>query len=211
MWQPERSMRETLQAAANLQLPLRTRLLLHRMQIQKRSLKLLPRRRQRPRRRPRPMQLQFYHHLSLNSMQKEKEKVKGKGRIEQTAEVPAPDPRRRSHAISISSRKHAEKARIVNTVTTKRYLMRTRMQKATVGSQELQEVSLRQTRPRRLMNHAGIGLRASVGMETNATNATILIYSTLLQTLKHQAQRLLLHLSMIGVMMMGRSIRLHRT
>ena len=67
-----------------------------------------------------------------------------------------------------------------------------------VESQELQEVNLQRTRPRRLMNHAGTGLRASADMETNATNAMILIYSTLLQTPKHQAQRLPLHLSMNG-------------
>ena len=104
-----------------------------------------------------------------------------------------------------------KKAKIVNTVMIKRCSRRIRTQKGMVGSQELQEVNLRQTRPRRLMNHAGIGLRASVGMETNATNATILIYLTLLPTPKHQAQRLLLHLSMIGAMMKRRSIRLHRT
>ena len=156
MWPLERSTQETLQVAANLQLLPQIRLLLHRMQTQKRSLRLLPRRRQHPRRRPRPMQLQFYHHLSLNSMRKEKEKVKGKERIGQTAEVPVRDPRRKSHAISTSSRKHAEKAKIANTVTTKRCLMRTRTQKAMVGSQELQEVNLRRTRPRRLMNHAAM-------------------------------------------------------
>ena len=169
------------------------RLLLHRMRTQKQSLRLLPRRRQHPRRRPRPMRLRFYHLLSLSSMQKGREKVKGKERIEQTAEVPVRDPRRKSRAISISSRKHAERAKIANTVTTKRCSMQTRMLKATVESQELQEVNLLQTRPRRLMSHAGIGPRASVGMETNATNATILIYSTLLQTLRHRAQRLHLH------------------
>ena len=171
----------------------------------------LPRRRQHPRRRPRPMQLRFYHLLSLSSMQKGREKVKGKERIEQTAEVPVQDPRRKSRVISISSRKHAERAKIASTVTTKRCSTQTRTLKATVESQELQEVNLLQTKPRRLMSRAGIGPRASVGMETSATNATILIYSTLLQTLRHQAQRLHLHLSMIGVMMKGRSTRLHRT
>ena len=149
----------------------------------------------------------FYHLLSLSSMQKGREKVKGKERIEQTAEVPVQDPRRKSRVISTSLRKHAERAKIANTVTTKRCSMQTRMLKATVESQGLQEVSLLQTKPRRLMSHAGIGPRASVGMETSATNATILIYSTLLQTLRHQAQRLHLHLSMIGVMMKGHSTR----
>ena len=86
----------------------------------------------------------------------------------------------------------------MNTVTTKKCLMRTRTQKVMVESQELQEVNPQRTRPRRLMNHAGTGLRASADMETNATNAMILIYSTLLQIPKHQAQRLLLHLSMNG-------------
>ena len=38
-------------------------------------------------------------------------------------------------------RKHAEKAKIVNTVTTRRCLMRTRTQKVMVESQELQEVN----------------------------------------------------------------------
>ena len=104
-------MQETLQAAANLQLLPQIQLLLHRMPIQKRSLKLLPRRRQHPRRRPRPMQLPFYHHLNRNNMQKEKGKVKGKERIEQTAEVPALDPRRRSHAISIFIKKSCRKGK----------------------------------------------------------------------------------------------------
>ena len=210
MWPLERSTQETLQVVANPLLLRQIQLLLHQMPIRKRRLKPLPRRRQHLRRRPRLRQLQFYHHLNQNSMQKEKGKVKGKETGDQTAEVLVLDPRRRSHATSISSRKHAEKAKIVNTVTTKRCLMRTRTRKVMVESQELREVNLQRTRPRRLMNHAGTGLRASADMETNATNVTILIYSTLLRTPKHQAQRLLLHLSMNGVMTKGHSTRLHR-
>ena len=122
----EKFMQETLQVAANPLLLHRIQLPLHQMPIRKRSLKPLPRRRQHLRQRPRLMQLQFYHHLNQNSMQKEKGKVKGKETDDQIAEVLVLDPRRRSHATSISSRKHAEKAKIVNTVTTKRCSMRTR-------------------------------------------------------------------------------------
>ena len=82
--------------------------------------------------------------------------------------------------------------------------------KVMVESQELREVNLQRTRPRRLMNHAGTGPRASADTETNATNVTILISSTLLRTPRHQAQRLLLHLSLNGVMMKGHTTRLHR-
>ena len=112
--------------------------------IQKRSLKLLPRRRQRPKAKAKADAAPVLP--SPQPKQHAKGKGKGKGRIEQTAEVPAPDPRRRSHAISISSRSHAEKAKIVNTVMIRRCSRRIRTQKGMVGSQELQEVNPRQTR-----------------------------------------------------------------
>ena len=52
-----------------------------------------------------------------------------------------------------------------------------------------QEDSLQLTKPRRLTNHAGTGLRGNVDMVTSATSGMTLIYSIQPRTLSHHRQK----------------------
>ena len=151
-------------------------------------------RRKRNRRRSRRlsqklMLVQYYHHHNQNNMPRVKENV---GSQEQ--EVQVQRIRRKSHVISISLRNHARTARNVNIAMIRRSSTPPRMEKAR-AAERLQEVRLRPTRPRRLMNHVGTGQKDIVGTVTNAENVMMLIFSRQRQMMlrnRHRRTRLLL-------------------
>ena len=113
-------------------------------------------------------QVQYYLHHNQNNMPKVKGNVESREQ-----EVLVQKTRRRYHAISTSSRNHANMGKIVLTVMIRKSSTPARMEKAKV-EERLQEAHLRPTRRRRLTNRVGIGRKGIVVLETSAISDMIL-------------------------------------